>query len=361
MSGIASVARRHWVEALWGAFALANLVVVVLLADWETIPFHFIWVSLTLLYGYRVWSGQTTALVLVAVVAFTGSALTFSVVRSNEGFDEMAEVPLMALMFLAMVWHARRRQVAVEEARRMAETEHRLLERQREFVRDASHELRTPITVAQGHAELLRSTSADPQVIADAEIVVDELERLSRLSERLLVLAAAEHAELIAARPVDVRELVEETGRRWRPSAERRWVVLAEADGTIPGDADRLRVAVDALVENAVEATDLGGSITIAGRAHDGSFVLEVADDGSGIDPEHLPRVFERFYRVDAPRSRGSGGTGLGLSIVKAIAESHGGTVRVESATGHGSVFRLVLPGLAPTPRPAEPAPAGIS
>jgi signal transduction histidine kinase len=242
----------------------------------------------------------------------------------------------------------------------MAATEHRLLERQREFVRDASHELRTPITVARGHAELLRATSRDPQVVRDADVVIDELARLSRVSERLLALAGAEHEDLLEIRPVDVRELVEETGRRWSASADRAWRIEALAAGEVPADGDRLRDAMDALVENAVHATDPGDVITIAGRARDGRFVLEVSDAGPGIDPEHLPRLFERFYRVDEPRTRTHGGTGLGLSIVKAIAEAHGGGVEVESDPGRGASFRLVLPGLTPARAPdgRSPSPA---
>jgi signal transduction histidine kinase len=361
VSGIASVARRHWVEALWGAFALANLVVIVFLADWETIPFHLIWVSLTILYGYRVWSSQTTGLLLVAVMAFTGASLLFAVIRSNEGFDEMAEVPLMASMFLAMVWHARRRQAAVDDAQRMAANEQLLRERQRDFVRDASHELRTPITVARGHAELLRASATDPQSINDADVVVDELARLSRLAERLVVLAAAEHAEFLAVGPVDVYELVEETGRRWQVAADREWTLRAEAWGTVPGDGGRLRDAVDALVDNAVNATAPGDPIAICGARRGPAFVLEVADGGVGIDPARLPSLFERFTRVDAPRTRRVGGTGLGLSIVKAIAEAHGGMVEAESRPGRGATFRIVLPGFVPAPavdRPRAPAPA---
>lgn len=348
MSGIASTVRKYWVEVLWGAFALANVVVIVFLADWETIPFHFIWVSLTLLYGFRVWSVRTTAILLGAVMIVTGTALAFAVVRANEGFDELTEVPLMAAMFLAMVWHARRRQVAIEDARRMAAIEHQLLERQREFVRDASHELRTPITVARGHAELMRAGSRDPRVVGDAEIVIDELDRLARLSERLLALAAAEHVELLDVRPIDVRELVEETGRRWVAAAERSWHVDPRADGVVPCDRDRLTDAVDALIENALHATERGDAITISGRAFDGHFALEVSDEGEGIDPEQLASLFERFSRVDAPRTRDSGGTGLGLSIVKAIAEAHGGSVEADSTLGRGARFRILLPGLRP-------------
>ncbi len=241
----------------------------------------------------------------------------------------------------------------------MAATEHRLLERQREFVRDASHELRTPITVARGHAELVREASTDPQAIGDADVVIDELSRLSRLSERLLLLAAAERADPRDVRPVDVRELVEESGRRWSASADRTWIVDPEATGIISADGDRLRDAVDALVENALNATERGDAIRIAGTARDGSFVLEVSDAGVGIDPEQIPTLFERFSRVDAPRTRGRGGTGLGLSIVKAVAESHGGGVEAESSPGRGATFRVVLPGLSVLGA-TDPAPANV-
>lgn len=343
---IGSLVRRRWPELTWGAFALANLVVIVLLADWETIPFHFIWVSLTILYGVRVWSARTTALLLAAVMLATGSALFVAVTRADEGFDELTEVPLMASMFLAMVWHARRRQAATEEASRMAANEHRLLERQRDFVRDASHELRTPITVARGHAELLRARSVDPIAIGDADVVIDELDRLARLSERLLVLAAAEDVRFLDLGRVGVRELVEETGRRWVPAADRVWRIEARVNGTLPADADRLRNAVDALVENAVNATEDGDAIAITGSGREEHFVLEVSDEGPGIDPTQVPLLFERFSRVDAPRTRRGGGTGLGLPIVKAIVEAHGGTVEAESAPGSGATFRIVLPGI---------------
>ena len=343
-----SAVSRRWPEALWGAFALANVAAILVLADWETIPFHFVWVSLTLLYGFRVWSPRATGILLAAVVISTGAALAVAISRADDGLDELAEVPLMAAMFLATVWHARRRQAAVEEAERMADTEHRLLERQREFVRDASHELRTPITVARGHAELLLASATDPQTIGDATIVIDELGRLSRLSERLLLLAAAEDADAIRLGRVDVRDLVEGIGHRWSAAAPRRWRTRSEASGTILADADRLRDAVDALVENATHVTEPGDAITVTGRAEGDRFVLEVSDDGPGIEPDRLPTLFERFTRTDAPRNRRVGGTGLGLSIVRAVAEAHGGCVDVTSSPGAGATFRLVLPGLEP-------------
>ena len=170
MSDIGSTLRRRWVEVAWGVFAAANVVVILMLSHWETIPFHFVWVSLTLVYGIRLWRLRTTMFLLLVVMAVTGAALAWSIARGHEGPDELAEVPLMAAMFLAMVWHAERRQAAIEETARLAESEHRLLMGQREFVRDASHELRTPITVARGHAELIRDANLNGQVAKDAEV-----------------------------------------------------------------------------------------------------------------------------------------------------------------------------------------------
>jgi two-component system OmpR family sensor kinase len=345
MSDIGSKLRSHWVELLWGAFAAANLTVILLLDQWETVPFHFIWVSLTILYGFRVWSIRTTAAVLAAVILGTGLALLVPISHGHERVDELSEVPLMAAMFVAMVWHARRRQAATEESRRLAESEHRLLERERAFVHDASHELRTPITIARGHAELIRSAHAGSETAEDAEIVIDELGRLASISERLLILAAADQPDFLQKAAVGVRDLVEAVARRWTVTAQRRWAVEVGAEGTVPVDRARVEAALDALVENAVKFTAGDDAISIRARTSGGEVVVEVADSGEGIPADHLDRIFERFARVDRGRSRESGGTGLGLAIVRAVAEAHGGMVEVESEAGAGSLFRLRLPG----------------
>jgi signal transduction histidine kinase len=331
-------------EIAWGVFALANLAVIVALDQFATVPFHFIWVSLTLLYGLRVWRARTTGIVLGLVMISTAAVLTWAVVRGDERIDELTEVPLMAAMFVAMVWHAHRRQRAVEEAKRAAATEHRVLDRQREFVRDASHELRTPITVARGHVELLRSGLRGEQSASDLEVIIDELDRLSRLTDRLLTLAGADHPEFLVLRPISVRDLLEQTRRRWEAAAARDWRTEPTAGGTVFGDRERIEVALDALIENAVHATADGERITLASRMDDQSLVLEVADGGRGIDARDLGHVFERFSRREHDRGRRSGGTGLGLAIVRAIAEAHGGSAEVQSEPGRGATFRIRLP-----------------
>jgi signal transduction histidine kinase len=346
VSGIASTWRKHWLEIAWGAFAAANVLVILVLGQFETVPFHFVWVSLTLLYGVRVWRPRTTAIVLVAVMCSTGVVLTWTVIHEQERIDELTEVPLMAAMFLALVWQANRRQRAVEDARAATEGERRMSERQRAFVRDASHELRTPITIARGHTELIRQGVRDDDPSAhDVDVVLDELGRLSKLSDRLLTLAAADHPAFLGTDDVPVERLLAETVRRWTPAARRRWSSVVDAPGTVAADRVRLEAALDALIENAVNATTDDGLIALSAREDGSTLILEVADDGLGIAPDDLPQVFEPFSRRERDRARGSGGTGLGLAIVKAIVEAHGGSVDVRSSPLEGTTFTIRLPG----------------
>ena len=343
--------RRYRPEIMWALFAVANVEVMFMLDQWQTVPFHFIWVSLTILYGFRLWKPWPTAIVLGVVMATTFVALLHAAVGHHHGIDELSEVPLMAAMFLAMVWHARRRQVAVDALARASE-------REREFARDASHELRTPITIARGHAELVRDAVIGFDEERDVEVVLDELDRLAAITARLLEIAAAEEARALARRPVDVRRFVLQTLKRWSATAPRDWGCGTRISGTLNADAARLTTAIDALVENAVAATEEGDPITINCRADGATLHIEVLDGGRGIAPADLDRVFERFARVVPPDADAADGTGLGLAIVKAIAEAHGGAVSVTSEPGAGTAFVLSLPGFAASAMPAgEPVP----
>jgi len=334
---------RFWLDLIWVGFALANLIAMALAPRWETVPFHFIWVSLTILYGFRVWRPSVTAGLLVAVVVSTGTLLVHDVVNHAQPADELAEVPLMGAMFLAMVWHAQRRRSAMEDLRRVSDANLRLLHRERQFIQDASHELRTPITVALGHAELVERASREPELADDARIVVDELQRLRRLADRLLLLATSEDPDFLSRSPVQVDRLLAETLQRWAPTV-RRWRLDPSEPATVVSDADRLGLALDALVENAVKHTGPGDEIRLGVRRRGDQVAIVVADSGTGMPADRLEGIFDRFARLDRARSRDQGGVGLGLAIVQAIVQAHGGTVAVQSTPGAGSVFQLLLP-----------------
>jgi signal transduction histidine kinase len=335
--------REHWVDIAWGIFAVANLIAMTVIPDWETVPFHFIWVSLTLLYGFRVWRNGPTTLVLAVVIVATGGAIWSTIQRGYQPLDELTEVPLMAAMFVAMVWHARRRLHAMEESERVSMTNLRLLEREHRFVQDASHELRTPITVALGHAELIQRRAQDDTTAEDAAIIADELLRLRRLADRLLVLAGSEDPGFLHRVDVELEEIVADAVRRWT-ATPRRWLVRTGGEAHVRADPERLAVALDALIENAVNHTREGDTIELGVRGTATSAVLSVHDSGTGIPPEDLERIFDRFARADSGRERRTGGFGLGLSIVRTIVEAHGGHIDVRSQEGAGTTFEIELP-----------------
>jgi two-component system OmpR family sensor kinase len=333
----------RWIDVAWVLFTVANLTAMLLVPDWETVPFHFIWVSLTILYGFRVWRTRPTVAILALVMALTGAAITIDVRRGGQPFDELTEVPLMAAMFAAMVWHARRRVVATEEAERVSMDNVRLLERERRFVQDASHELRTPITVALGHAELIQRQADDPTIAEDAAVITDELMRLRRLVDRLLLLASSADLELPHRVPVGVQRLVVEAAHRWA-ATPRRWVLGSTEEVVVLGDADRLAVALDAVIENAVQHTAETDTIELGVERRGDEAVIWIRDTGAGIASAVLDRIFDRFARSDPGRSRHTGGFGLGLPIVQAIVVGHGGSVDVESVEGAWTRFEIALP-----------------
>ena len=335
--------RERWIDVAWVLFSLANLAAMLIIPSWETVPFHFIWVSLTVLYGFRVWRTRPTLTVLAAVMVATGLFIWIDFEKGAQPLDEITEVPLMAAMFVAMVWHARRRLSAMEETERVSMENLRLLERERRFVQDASHELRTPITVALGHTELIQRRATDPTIVEDVDVIADELARLRRLVDGLLLLAGTEDPQQLHLVPVDVAEIVVDAFRRWA-ATPRRWVLGAAEEAIVLADRDRLAVAFDALIENAVQHTREQDTIEVAVRRRDGVAVVSFRDTGTGIPDEDLDRIFDRFARADPGRSRHTGGFGLGLSIVRAIVEAHLGTVHVMSRVDVGTTFEIALP-----------------
>lgn len=341
---ILRLARASWVDVAWVVFIGLNLLAMRLLPAWQTIPFLVIWLSLTAIYGFRLWHLGSTLLTVGTLTLATGGLIGWQVLRGKQDLDYLAEVPLIAMMFVVMVWHSRRRAAAMNEINRVSEHNRRLLDQQRQFLQDASHELRTPITVALGHAELIEKAATDQAIAKDARVAVDELLRLRRLTSRLLLLAATDGPDFLSLGPVNVADLILETVHRWSHTP-RRWSLGTLAEASVHADEDRLTLALDALIENAVHHTDADGQITLSASRDGDSVILAVTDSGAGIPEAEISRIFGRFSRIDAGRSRTTaGGFGLGLAVVKAIAEAHHGAVEARSTVGQGSTFELRLP-----------------
>ena len=294
-------------------------------------------------------------------MATTAAAIGLDVARGTEPVAELTEVPLMAAMFLAMVWHARRKLTAEQESRLVGEENARLLATQRRFLQDASHQLRTPITIALGHAELLADGLTGHQEGHDIQVVLGELNRLRRIAERLLVIAAAEGPEFLQPEPVELDSFTMEILRRWRPTADRRWQLGQLDKVTVQADRERLGLAVDALLENAVRHTASGDVIKLSVVAVGYGLPVRmiVADTGQGIPAGLLRHVFDRFRSGDSGPRRG---TGLGLALVSAVARAHGGDVLVNSTPGPGQRVRAAAPRACRTARAhAGPAPAKLA
>jgi signal transduction histidine kinase len=303
--------RPDVLDLTWLLLWLLGLGCILIYARWDAMPWHYVWIALAL------------------------------------------------VMFGLLMRQAHRRQAADLERARVSEENVRLLAAQRRFLQDASHQLRTPITIALGHAELLASELTDRQHSRDIDLVVGELTRLKSLAERLLLIATSENPDFLRPEPIPLDDFLAEVLRRWRPAAERRWQLGRLEAATVSADRERLGLAVDALLENAVQHTGAGDLIrlSVRGGPHSPTAHLVVEDAGAGIAPAELAHVFDRFRSGSS--ASGPRGTGLGLALVRAIAYGHGGEVLVRSTPGAGSTFEIVLPAAteewaSPAPLPAE-------
>jgi signal transduction histidine kinase len=212
---------------------------------------------------------------------------------------------------------------------------------QTQFVADASHELRTPITAILGHVNfLLRRTPLTPQQRESLEVIARESERMKKLVGDLLELSKSGSWK-IQMGPVHVLTLLEQIQEDYAKSFEGRIELEAPEHLWVQGDPERLHQVLANLVSNAIKAR--ATRVRLVARDVSAGVVIRVEDNGEGIPAEHLPHLFERFYRVDKARDRERGGTGLGLAIVKNIVEAHGGRVWVESAVGKGTTFSVSL------------------
>jgi signal transduction histidine kinase len=225
----------------------------------------------------------------------------------------------------------------------------RSFDTQRQFVSDASHEMRTPIAVIRANAELAMGHPEESvqERSRELESILNETRHLGQMVERLLTLARADEGSVnLRLEPTDVGALTAVVAGDMEAIASNSGITLLceSAPVRLAADPDRIREMLVILIDNAIRHTGKGGTITVRSAAVGNSAVLSVSDTGEGIPPEHLGRIFDRFYRVDRARARERGSAGLGLSIAKWIAEAHGGRITVESAVGRGTTFTIRLP-----------------
>ncbi len=218
----------------------------------------------------------------------------------------------------------------------------------RDLVANVSHELKTPITAIRAHLENLLDgvEKPDPETI---QVMLTQSERLGRLVDQLLDLSRLESGDVpLEPERIELGPLVAQVLSEIEVARRDRGVqVEAEIPEDLPAamaDRERIHQVLFNLVDNAVRFTPAGGEVRVSASRHNGSVEVRVADTGVGIAPEHLPRLFERFYRVDSARSREDGGTGIGLAIARSVVEAHGGHIEAESRLGQGSVFSFELP-----------------
>ena len=314
--------------------------------------------ALSGLFGYLMARGMTSRLEAVSTVT---TAIAAGDLTRRAPVKAENEVGRLADDVNHMADHLERTMGELLQARSQAE---RALRARQELVANISHELRTPLAVIRAHLDTLamrRAAPAGSRGIPDADVSVpestlyalqNETQRLASLVEDLFSLSGAQTGDLrvqIRSEPVDVIALLGDVATLMRPLAHREGRLTLSVQSS-PGrplalaDPDRLRQIVENLVRNAVRHTPDGGIIVLSAHVQSPWVVVAVADTGEGIAAEHLPHIFDRFYRVDQSRSRGSGGAGLGLAIVREFVELMGGRVTVESTLGEGTRFSVFLP-----------------
>jgi two-component system sensor histidine kinase SenX3 len=287
-------------------------------------------------------SGARHAEVLVDVVAekLLRFALTGSMVEEEV---KLAGPPLRVLVVRAVPLHDNGAMVTIEDITEQA----RLDQVRTDFVANVSHELKTPVGAISVLAETLEGETQDELVLRLSGRMVSECERMARTIDDLLELSRIEMGGEMLVAPVKLHDVVREAVERAQLLAEHKNIALKvdeKADAIVQGDFYQLVSAVGNLVDNAVKYSDEGSSVEIQITSNAQNANIAVQDHGVGIPADGIERIFERFYRVDRARSRGTGGTGLGLSIVRHVATNHEGDVSVSSREGEGSTFVLRLP-----------------
>ena len=357
----ASLFNRSHLVAAWTVWALGCTTVMFVRPDQGTIPYHMGWAGFALAFGLGTWSKRQLITSLTWYTLATGAVFERNWLSGEIGWDETTEVPLMLLLALLMVWHARRRQAALAQVTTLAEREVQACLDREKLMQLTSHELRTPLTIARGYIELLQTRAKELENKQDLSVVFDELERLARVSDRLIRMIRLQDDTTTGV--VDIDLVMTEVVERWRVVADRRWLLDARA-GRDFGSPERLRTGLDTLVENAIRYTSAGDTIRLVGQRDGNHIVVGVFDGGVGLSDQQMNLInggdgslatvtgavsdqvvglpTEADSSTDAKDSLA--GTGLGLSIVRALAKARGGTLHASHAPDGGAAMVLTFP-----------------
>ncbi|RNM15779.1 sensor histidine kinase [Nocardioides pocheonensis] len=338
----------------WIGFAAVCTLLMCLLPGEETVPYHLAWIGLALAYGIEAWPWARTVYAVIVFTICTGAVIVVRASTQVIGWGETAEIPLMSILVLLVLWNVRKRQVAYGELSRLAEQERARAVQREQLNRMTSHEMRTPATIALGYVDMLLKNETDERVRSDLRVIGDELSRLVLVADRVMrMIRVHDH---VAFQRQDLAALVRETGERWSVVAERNWVVTCEPI-ELDCSAERLRACLDTLVENALRYTEDGDTVRIFGRRAGGAVTIGVADSGPGMDPQQvqavnrgrlaasaqdpdLAQTQDQDYVAEDPKAQ----TGLGLALVRETARARGGRVVAGVSAEGGAVVMMVLP-----------------
>jgi signal transduction histidine kinase len=303
----------------------------------QAVTLHLIWLGLAVAYGFTIWRPIELAVMVVSTMAVTGTILIRQAAAGLIDWTETAEVPIGAATIVVVAWHIRRRYESQRQTQALAEHDRRRSAARQQVIQQISHELRTPITIARGYTEALREEFSEPSQLEDSAILLDELDKIGHIAQRLITFMEVEAPYLRERVGLDVE--LERIVRRWATAAERAWTVTA-SPVHVMANRGRLEAALDCLLDNAVRFTSDGNRITVRARAADRSWSLEVADEGEGMAEHDVEALNAGQQAARNARS----GTGLGLIMVRAIVSSWGGNMRIASERGVGTRVTLHLP-----------------
>lgn len=313
----------------------------------ETIPYHLAWIGIALAYGLEAWPWARTLAAVIIYTVITGGILVTRAATEVIGWGEIAEIPLMSLLVVLVVWNVRRRHLAYAALSTIARLDRERAAQRMRFARMTSHEMRTPATIAIGYAEVLLAHETDATKRRDLEVIRDELGRLVLAGDRIIRTIRMHDQDDL--KPHEIAELLRGTVERWRVLAERDWVVDCTSIEHVCSE-ERMRACIDTLVENAVRYTEAGDTVRVFGRLEGSTVVVGVADSGSGMSAELLRSLSGGDIRTRAeadatfvaedPKAQ----TGLGLALVREAVLARDGRLVAGTSSEGGALVAMAVP-----------------